>query len=204
MNTKKTLQYSSSEDIAALLLRFTSDSKWLLLPSRDFTIFWNIDTGKISNYNNIHSDRRSEDDRWFAYRGNENDKVIKLVDINSGEIFEYYNYNLSKILSFVNESKQLMFLVNNNAKFWDISSGKIVDSEIKIHPKSRETLTKDHKLIAMIADDKNIEVWNLNTRKLVSKFIENSNNILELEFSSNGKLLASLSKDGTVKIWRVD
>jgi WD40 repeat protein len=209
VNTRKTLQHPTSNDITALLY-FTPDSKWLFFPSPDFENFslWSIDTKDIFRYNNIKSFDHSKDGRWFSYISNENDKTIKLVDIQSGKTSEYYNYNLSRMWVFSDNSEYLLFIVNGKdqetIKLWNVNSGIIVDSGIKISPSSNKNMSQDNKLMVTVVDDRNIELWNVNTGRLVSKLMGDSNNILGLNFSPDGKLLASLNKDGTVKIWRVD
>jgi WD40 repeat protein len=49
-----------------------------------------------------------------------------------------------------------------------------------------------------------IRIWDINTKREISKYSGHIGSIISLESSADGELLASASDDGTVKIWRIE
>lgn len=62
------------------------------------------------------------------------------------------------------------------------------------------TMSANNK-VAICTEERFVEIWNINTAKLVAKFQAHSDEILCATFSSNNKYLATGSKDKTIKIW---
>lgn len=62
------------------------------------------------------------------------------------------------------------------------------------------TMSTNNK-VAICTEERFVEIWNINTAKLVAKFQAHSDEILCATFSSNNKYLATGSKDKTIKIW---
>ncbi|MFN6516637.1 MAG: protein kinase domain-containing protein [Nostoc sp. CreGUA01] len=59
-------------------------------------------------------------------------------------------------------------------------------------------------ILASTNDEKNIKLWDLNTKKVIASLFGHSQAIKSVAFSPDGKILASASDDKTVKLWQFD
>jgi WD40 repeat protein len=57
-------------------------------------------------------------------------------------------------------------------------------------------------VLASGGDDKQIKLWNLNTKAEICTLSEHQSYVMSLAFSPDGKFLASGSHDRTIKIWQ--
>ncbi|MEM7107413.1 MAG: caspase family protein [Bacteroidota bacterium] len=139
-----------------------------------------------------------------------NQTAIPKIVINSvghsGKVFNVlYTPDGSKIIS-VSEDKSI--------RVWDASSGELLnkyESEIGTGPKGMlysSAITPDGKILAVsgypVHDDANnyIIFIDLNSGKQVSTAVGHKNVINSLDFTGDGKYLASGSDDGTILIWQ--
>lgn len=51
--------------------------------------------------------------------------------------------------------------------------------------------------------DKNVGIWSLTDRKLVTQLTGHEKEVLRVAFNSDGNLIASISWDGTVRLWGI-
>ncbi|MCF2147701.1 serine/threonine protein kinase [Desmonostoc muscorum LEGE 12446] len=60
------------------------------------------------------------------------------------------------------------------------------------------------KILASANDDKNIKLWDLNTKKVIASLSEHRQAVKSVAFSPDGKILASASDDKTIKLWDIN
>jgi WD40 repeat protein/predicted Ser/Thr protein kinase len=65
-------------------------------------------------------------------------------------------------------------------------------------------INPDGYTLASASDDKNIKLWDLNTKKILASLSGHSQAVKSVAFSPNGKILATASDDKTIKLWQVE
>lgn len=65
-------------------------------------------------------------------------------------------------------------------------------------------ISPDSHTLASGSDDKNIKLWDLNTKKVLASLSGHSQAVKSVAFSPDGKILASASDDKTIKLWQVE
>ncbi|MDZ8134428.1 MAG: serine/threonine-protein kinase [Nostoc sp. DedQUE04] len=65
-------------------------------------------------------------------------------------------------------------------------------------------ISPDGYTLASASDDKNIKLWDLNTKKVLASLSGHSQAVKSVTFSPNGQILATASNDKTIKLWQVE
>ncbi|MEH2065639.1 MAG: serine/threonine-protein kinase [Nostoc sp.] len=65
-------------------------------------------------------------------------------------------------------------------------------------------ISPDSKTLASGGDDKNIKLWDLNTKKVLASLSGHSQAVKSVSFSPNGQILATASDDKSIKLWQVE
>ncbi|MEH2309603.1 serine/threonine-protein kinase [Nostoc sp.] len=65
-------------------------------------------------------------------------------------------------------------------------------------------ISPDSHTLASGGDDKNIKLWDLNTKKVLASLSGHSQAVKSVAFSPDGKILATASDDKTIKLWQVE
>ncbi|MCC5642364.1 serine/threonine protein kinase [Nostoc sp. CHAB 5824] len=65
-------------------------------------------------------------------------------------------------------------------------------------------ISPDSHTLASASDDKNIKLWNLNTKKVLANLSGHSQAVKSVTFSPDGQILATASDDKTIKLWQVE
>ncbi|MEH2175803.1 serine/threonine-protein kinase [Nostoc sp.] len=65
-------------------------------------------------------------------------------------------------------------------------------------------ISADGYTLASASDDKNIKLWDLNTKKVLASLSGHSQAVKSVAFSPNGQILATASDDKTIKLWQVE
>ena len=173
-----------------------------------------------------------EDKKVILWSLNENlfkiitdhDDVIKKMSVSpDGKIFATAsNDNTVKLWSFDGKLLQTLkhpksvesasFSPNNEflssasidgvIKFWRIKDGKLLDSWKESTSVLDIKFNQDGQILATIGDSNIINIWNVSNKKLLQSLTGHNDKILTVNFSPNGQILASGSKDGKIKLWK--
>ncbi|AVH69873.1 serine/threonine-protein kinase [Nostoc sp. 'Lobaria pulmonaria (5183) cyanobiont'] len=65
-------------------------------------------------------------------------------------------------------------------------------------------ISPDGYTLASASDDKNIKLWDLNTKKVLASLSGHTHAVKSVTFSPNGQILATASDDKTIKLWQVE
>ncbi|MGJ5630234.1 protein kinase domain-containing protein [Nostoc sp. CALU 1950] len=65
-------------------------------------------------------------------------------------------------------------------------------------------ISPDGYTLASASDDKNIKLWDLNTKKVLASLSGHSQAVKSVTFSPDGKILATASDDKTIKLWQIE
>ncbi|MEH2205144.1 MAG: serine/threonine-protein kinase [Nostoc sp.] len=65
-------------------------------------------------------------------------------------------------------------------------------------------ISPDSHTLASASDDKNIKLWDLNTKKVLASLSGHSQAVKSVAFSPDGQILATASDDKTIKLWQVE
>ncbi|MEH1943082.1 MAG: serine/threonine-protein kinase [Nostoc sp.] len=65
-------------------------------------------------------------------------------------------------------------------------------------------ISPDGHTLASSGDDKNIKLWDLNSKKVLASLSGHSQAVKSVVFSPDGKILATASDDKTIKLWQFD
>ncbi|MEH2169695.1 MAG: serine/threonine-protein kinase [Nostoc sp.] len=65
-------------------------------------------------------------------------------------------------------------------------------------------ISPDGYTLASASDDKNIKLWDLNTKQVLASLSGHSQAVKSVTFSPDGQILATASDDKTIKLWQVE
>ena len=135
------------------------------------------------------------------------DRTVRIWDVESGKcsnVLEGHNNYVSSIALCPDGKTVISGSWDTSIRIWDSetrhSKEKVGHSNwisaIAICPKSQRAITASL--------DKTICVWDIETGECINQFKEQSNPILSLAISRDGRIFASGSNDCTLRIWDVD
>lgn len=92
-------------------------------------------------------------------------------------------------------------------RLWNTDNGRLHSQFVTEHRIDSAVLSPDNRVLATLSDEgsftNSIRIWNAQTGALLQTLQGHSKTVNCLAFSPNGKLLASGSDDGTIKLWQV-
>ena len=137
----------------------------------------------------------SPDGKYILTIGNNS---IKLWDVLSNR--EYRSFPAYRSANFSVEGKQLIFTDEDTVRFFDIESGQEIRALKTNSTIFNFTLSSDGKRFIYSKSDK-IILCDIVTGAEIQSYIGHTNLITALDFSVDGKLIASRSWDKTVRLW---
>jgi len=88
-------------------------------------------------------------------------------------------------------------------KFWNFKNEQLIDTINCNCPVTKSKLHRESSLLAVSFDDYSIELYDIDTKRMVRQFNGHSNVITDISWSYDGRWLVSSSMDGTIKTWDV-
>ena len=143
--------------------------------------------------------------------GSNDDKTIKLWDVNTGNEIKTFHYHSSYSAGFncIAFSPDGEMIVSGSGfstvKLWDVSTGKGIKS-FQGHSGSINSVafSPDGEMIVSGSnDDKTIKLWDVSTGKEIKSFQGHSYSINSVAFSPDGEMIVSGGNDKTIKLWDV-
>ncbi|BAY77047.1 WD-40 repeat-containing protein [Nostoc linckia NIES-25] len=159
----------------------------------------------------------SPDDQTIVIKPSE--KIIELWRIDGtflksisieNEKTEYNNFSLS----FSSDGKPLAIATGENkVKFWHINDNKVIEvSTLQKHKGSNKIkdtkFISNNEIVAIIGENETAKLWQIQQNKagmevkLLQSFQEHTDTITSVSISPTSDIVASASKDKTVKLWR--
>ncbi|USP76690.1 uncharacterized protein yc1106_03964 [Curvularia clavata] len=129
--------------------------------------------------------------------------TVKLWDATTGAMLQVLNDNGGGVTQLIFSPDGTVLAsasYDNTLRLWEVHTGEPLQTCVGYSP-FRETLvfSSDAKSLGFISS-KTVKLWKTETAVLHS-LMGHSDEVVALAFSPNGKMLASISAGGTVKLW---
>jgi len=128
--------------------------------------------------------------------------VMHKFNIQSGNHRGTFTGHTSRVRG-VNIDTANLTLVSTSAdksiKFWDFKSCNLSTSIACHCPITLSKLHRESALLAVAFDDFTVNIYDIDTQRLVRKLITHANVIMDLSWSMDARWIVSVSMDGTVK-----
>ncbi len=197
-------------------VEFSPDSKVIASACCDNTIkMWDANTGEqiqtLSGYSTcIDAMRFSTNEQKIVVIGD--DRIVKTWNVKSGEIVNTIEMNFEGVsfssICFSPDGKTLATASEScNISLWDVSTGEHKNSanfedkgDYIVYPTIDIVYSPNSKIIACAVSCL-IFLWDVETGELLNTLKGHLDKINSITFSSDGKTLASSSRDNTVILW---
>ncbi len=193
-------------------LAFSPDGKFVATGSADKKIeLWDIATGRslkmLTGHANYVSSLVFSPDSKTLFSGS-GDRTIKLWDITSGELKSTLQGHSDHVLS-IAVSPDGKTLVSGSAdksvRLWQAAS----ENDVLTQERAKDNksipfavaFSPDGKTLAIGRKNGKIKFWDIDSRKIRLAIVAHTDQVTSLRYSSNGQLIASTSKDSTVRVW---
>ncbi|RPB05818.1 WD40 repeat-like protein [Choiromyces venosus 120613-1] len=158
------------------------------------------------DYERVPANQKKEGPDWFAIF---NPKVPRLLDVDLVHTLEHNS--VVCCVRFSQDGKYVATGCNRSAQIFDVKSGakvshlqdETVDRDGDLYIRS-VCFSPDGRYLATGAEDKQIRVWDIQTRTIKQTFHGHEQDIYSLDFARNGRHIASGSGDRTVRVWDIE
>jgi len=184
LETGRTLADLGDQD--ALRGAVTADGKRLATRSRrgpDAVNVWEIETGKLLRSIRLYNaSDRSVGNSMPIFKG-------KITDVH-----------------FSPDGRRLTFKLNDRFRVLDVESGRLVAIDRPGHRAAIRAvdISPDGALVVSAGDDAAVCLWEAATGRFVAMLEEETDPILAVAFSPDGRSLAARAATGRIRVWRID
>lgn len=154
----------------------------------------------------VPKDLKKEGSDWWAIF---NPKVKRMLDVNL--VHTLMHESVVCCVRFSPDGKYLATGCNKSAQIYDTKTGAKTCVLSDQPPNHKGDLyirsvcfSPDGRYLATGAEDRQIRLWNIATKKVKHMFTGHKQEIYSLDFSRDGRIIASGSGDKTVRIWDVE
>ncbi len=203
-------------------VRFSNDGKWLITSSGTTGLFgqadiWEVGTGKklhefVGHKDVLYAAQVSPDQKWLATGSYDNNiilwdiatgKKVRTLSGHNGAIFD---------LAFSPDSTALASAsADATVKVWQVATGERLDTLSQpLKEQTSVSFSPDGNYIVATGADNRIRKWRFVSRKsarinplVIARFAHESP-VIQITYSPDGKWLASISDDRSLKIWDAD
>jgi hypothetical protein len=197
-------------------ISWSPDSKKIASASRDnVIILWTTETLSplrtlTGHSNGVRSVAWSPDGQNIA--SSSEDRTVRLWDANTGQILQTIQKDSAWAAGVAWSQDGNQFAVALSADkigIWDVNAQKkscLVFENIEKWPTPLDVAwspqTGNRQIASAIG--KTIQIWDLSTKKIARVLEGHSSVVSIVAFSIDGRLLASVSSDGMIHLWRTD
>ncbi len=198
---------------------FSPNGKFLATGGVDNTVrLWKVESGEllhtlVGHTDKVNSVKFSPNGKFLA--SGSRDETVKLWKVDGGEEFYTLPKHNNKVIA-LKFSPNGDFLLSGSRdctiKLWKVESGEhlhtfewnSIYSSYSIH---HINFSPDNQFLAIFnhsGNDMNGDLWSIENRELCKKFEGHKDIVCSVQFSPDGKRLASSSREGTVKLWNTE
>ncbi|KAL1959994.1 hypothetical protein VTO42DRAFT_662 [Malbranchea cinnamomea] len=165
--------------------------------------FRNINNLGELDFDKLPPTQKKEGQGWFAVF---NPEVPRVLDV---ELVHHLSHDsVVCCVRFSADGKYVATGCNRSAHIFDVATGQLVttlqddtvDKEGDLYIRS-VCFSPDGRYLATGAEDKQIRVWDIASRKIKHVFSGHHQDIYSLDFARNGRYIASGSGDKSVRLW---
>lgn len=133
---------------------------------------------------------------------------IVILDVKSGEIVKIFpSMSMNRSISYSPNGLYLASgCIDKIIRIWDVNTYELIHSLAGHEKKGRMKIAyfqDDHPFLVSASIDKSVIFWNYETGEFLSRFQVHDEGVTCLALSGDGKILATGSNDGSIKIWHV-
>ena len=191
---------------------FTPDGKYMISGADDSKIIlWDVQTGKAIRYMTGHKDQvravvvSSDGKRIASTTGSD----IKIWDFNTGA--ELKSIKTTRSIMSLDFSPDCKLLAGGEQSYagsdvyvFNPETGiEIMKCQKHFAPITSVKFSSDGKYLAATSEDKNVSVWDFNSKKIYKTFTGHTAKVISAAFSPDNRSLVSSSDDKTIRIWNL-
>lgn len=190
-------------------IAWSPDGNKLASPSADTTIkLWDVNTGRLKHTLSGHSSRVicvswSPMDQYLA--SGSDDQTARIWDTNSGELIQTIKLRNSSVASLAwspNGSMLALGFNDSTVLLWRNRGGA---TQKLAGPTGMVTSVKwspdGTRLAASSESERRVYVWSIRTNKGRPRLFSHNSEVLDVDWSSDGYLIAASCSDGTIWLW---
>lgn len=186
---------------------WSTDGGQLATPSADRTVkIWDIKTGQLIRTLSGHTERVicvAWSPRGDTLASGSDDQTAKIWDTKSGRLIENIRYGSSSVASVAwSPDGRTLALGFNDSTVLLWQKGRVIGTRRTLGMMTSLKWSPDGSQLAAASEDEAlVEVWNPKRPLIAPRTLQHKAPVLALDWSSNGRLIATGCNDNTVWLW---